>query len=161
MAKILLHARVCVCVLWCSLFSCPVMSVFLQPHGLQHTRPPWTSPSPGICPSSCPLNWWSNHLILCCSLILLLSIFASIRVFSNESTLQIRWPEYWSFSFSLSPSDEYSDWFPLGLTGWISLLSKDSMYCERRGWHNSIPSKETFSIFKYLSYLATYFLLLS
>ena len=50
----------------------------------------------------------SNHLILCCPLLLLLSIFSSIRVFSNESVLHIRWPEYWSFSFSISPSNEYS-----------------------------------------------------
>ena len=50
----------------------------------------------------------SNHLILCCSLLLLLSIFPSIRVFSNESVLWIRWPKYWSFSFSISPSGDYS-----------------------------------------------------
>ena len=58
----------------------------------------------------------SNHLILCCPLLLLPSIFPSIRVFSNESVLLIRWPKYWSFSFSISPSNEYS-WFPLGWTG--------------------------------------------
>ena len=62
----------------------------------------------------------SNHLILCHPLLLLHSIFPSIRVFSNELTLRIRWPKYWSFSFSLSPSNEYSrlisfriDWFAL------------------------------------------------
>ena len=62
----------------------------------------------------------SNHLILCCPLILLPSIFPSIKVFSNESVLHTRWPKYWSFSFSISPSDEYSglisfrmDWFDL------------------------------------------------
>ena len=62
----------------------------------------------------------SNHLILCCPLLLLPSIFPSIRVFSNESALHIRWPKYWSFSFSISPSNEYSglvsfrmDWFDL------------------------------------------------
>ena len=62
----------------------------------------------------------SNHLILCCPLLLLPSIFPSIRVFSNESVLHIRWPKYWSFSFSISPSNEYSeliffriDWFDL------------------------------------------------
>ena len=60
----------------------------------------------------------SNHLILCCPLLLLSSIFASIRVFSNESVLLIRWPKYWSLTFSISPSNEYSglislriDWF--------------------------------------------------
>src|SRR5574339_415104 len=62
----------------------------------------------------------SNHLILCHSLLLLPSIFPSIRVFSNESVLHIRWPKYWSFSFNISPSNEYSelisfriDWFDL------------------------------------------------
>ena len=62
----------------------------------------------------------SNHLILCRPLLLLPSIFPSIRVFSNESVLRIRWPKYWSFSFSISPSNEYSglisfriDWFDL------------------------------------------------
>ena len=62
----------------------------------------------------------SSHLILCRTLLLLPSIFRSIRVFSNESVLCIRWPKYWSFSFSISPSNEYSglisfrmDWFDL------------------------------------------------
>ena len=67
----------------------------------------------------------SNHLILCCPLLLLPSIFPSIKVFfSSESVLCIRWSKYWSFSFSISPSNEYSVWFPLGLTGLISLQSK-------------------------------------
>ena len=65
-----------------------------------------------------------NHLILCRPLLLRPSIFPSIRVFSNESVLRIRWPKDWSFSFSISPSNEYQDWFPLGWTGLISLLSK-------------------------------------
>ena len=62
----------------------------------------------------------SNHLILYCPLCLL----PSIRVFSNESALPIRWPEYWSFSFSISSSNEYSDLLSFRLTGLISLLSK-------------------------------------
>ena len=66
----------------------------------------------------------SNHLILCRPLLLLPSIFPSIRVFSNESVLHIRWPKYWSFSFNISPSMNTQDWFPLGWTGWISLQSK-------------------------------------
>ena len=64
----------------------------------------------------------SNHLILCHSLLLLPSIFPSIRVFSNESVLHIRWPKYCSFSFSISPPVNIPDWFPLGWTGWISWL---------------------------------------
>ena len=65
-----------------------------------------------------------NHLIFCCPLLLLPSIFPSIRVFSHESVLCIRRPKYWSFSFSIHPSNEYSGLFPLGLTGLISLPSK-------------------------------------
>ena len=64
----------------------------------------------------------SNHLILCCALLLPPSIFPSIGTFSNESALCIRWPKYWSFSFSISPSDEYSGLISLGLTGLNSLL---------------------------------------
>ena len=72
----------------------------------------------------------SNHLILCCPLLLLPSIFPSIRVFPNESVLRIRWPKYWSFSFSISPSKEYSalisfrmDWLdPLAVQGTLKSL---------------------------------------
>ena len=66
----------------------------------------------------------SSHLILRCPLLLLPSIFPSIRVFSNESALHIRWPKCWSCSFNISPSNEHQDWSPLGWTGWISLQSK-------------------------------------
>ena len=96
----------------------------LRHHGLQHTRPPCPSPSPGACSnSSIESVMPSNHLSLCRPLLLLPSIFPSIRVFSNESTLHIRWPKYWSFSFSISPSNEYSGMI-LGLIGLISLHSK-------------------------------------
>ena len=66
----------------------------------------------------------SNHLILCCPLLLLPSVFLSIRVLSSESALCIRWPKYWSFSFSISPSNEYSGLISFRKTGWISLQSK-------------------------------------
>ena len=66
----------------------------------------------------------SNHLILCHPLLLLPSIFPSIRVFSNESALHIRWPKYWSFSFNITPSNEHPGLIPLGWTGWVSLQSK-------------------------------------
>ena len=68
----------------------------------------------------------SNHLIFCHPLPLPPSIFPSMRVFSNESVLHIRWLKYWSFNFSICPSMNMQDWFPLGWTGWIFLLSKDS-----------------------------------
>ena len=71
----------------------------------------------------------SNHLIFCCPLFLLPSIFPSIRVFSNESVLHIRWPKYWSFSFNISPSSEHSrlisfntDWLDLAVQGTLKSL---------------------------------------
>ena len=66
----------------------------------------------------------ANHLIICHPLLLLPSIFSSTRVFSNESLLCIRWAKYWSFSFSINPSMNIQDWFPLALTGLISLQSR-------------------------------------
>ena len=66
----------------------------------------------------------SSHLILCHPLLFLPPIPLSIRVFSNESTLRMNWPKYWSFSFSISPSMNTQDWSPLGWTGWISVQSK-------------------------------------
>ena len=100
------------------------MSDFLQPHGLQHTRLPCPSPTPGACSKLMSIKsvMPSNHLILCRPLCLLPSGFPSIRVFFNDSVLRIRWPKYWSFS--ISPSSEYSDQFPLGLTSLISLQPK-------------------------------------
>ena len=65
-----------------------------------------------------------NHLILSCPLLLLPSIFPNIRVFSNESALHIRWPKYWGFSFSISPSSKHSGLISFRLTGLISLLFK-------------------------------------
>ena len=64
----------------------------------------------------------SNHLILCCPLLLPPSIFPSIRVFSNESVLRIRWPKYWSFSFSISPSNEYSGLISFRMD-WLNLFA--------------------------------------
>ena len=107
------------------LFCCCSVSqscLTLWPHELQHTRLPCPSP---ISQSLLKLMFIesvmpSNHLILYDPLLLLPSIFPSIRVFSNELALHIRWPKYWSFSFSIGPSNEYSglisfrmDWFDL------------------------------------------------
>ena len=66
----------------------------------------------------------SNHLILCLPLLLLPSIFPRIRIFCNVSVLHIKWPKYWSFSFSIIPSKEIPGLISLGLTGWISFKSK-------------------------------------
>ena len=87
----------------------------------------------------------SNHLILCCPL-LLPSIFSSIRVFSDESVLHIRWPEYWSFSFSISPSNEYSglmsfrmDWFDLlGVHGTLKSLLQYHSSKASLLWHSTL-----------------------
>ena len=95
----------------------------LWPHGLQLARPPCLSPTPKAYSNSCPLSWWSNHLMLCCPLLLLLSIFPSFRVFSNKSVLHIRWPKYWSFSFSISPSNEYSGLISFRMD-WLDLLAE-------------------------------------
>ena len=107
-------------------FSRSVVSDSLRPHESQHARSPCPSSTPGVhfklmCIESVMP---SSHLILCRPLLLLLPILPSIRVFSNESALHIRWPKYWSFSFSISPSNEHSGLIPLGWTDRISLQSK-------------------------------------
>ena len=90
-------------------FSCSVVSNSLRPHGLQLARPPCPSPAPRVYSNlSIESVMPSNHLIFCRLLLLPPSIFSSIRVFSTESVLHIRWPKYWSFSFSISPSKEHS-----------------------------------------------------
>ena len=90
------------------LFSHSVESDFLWPHGLQHARPPCPSPAPRACSNSCALSWWYYPTTSSSMdpLLLLPSVFPSIRVFSNESALCIRRPKYWSFS--ISPSYGYS-----------------------------------------------------
>ena len=96
-------------------FSRSVVSDSLQLHELQHTRPPCPSPTPGVHLNSHP-SMPSSHLILHHPHHLLSPIPPSIRVFSNESTLRMRWPKYWSFRFSIIPSKE--------IPGLISLQSK-------------------------------------
>ena len=78
----------------------------------------WSPPKPMSTESVMP----SNHLILCCSLLLLPLIFPNIRVFSNESALWIRWPKYWSFSFSISPSSEHPGLISFRMD-WLDLLA--------------------------------------
>ena len=81
----------------------------------------------------------SNHLILCCPLLPLPSILPSIWVFSNESALCIRWPKYWSFSFSVSPSNEYSGFISLGID-WFDLLTVQGTLKSLLQHHNSDAS---------------------
>ena len=101
------------------------MSDSLWPHRLQYARPPCPSLSPRVHPSSCPLNWWCHPTISSSATLFSFClqscrVFSNIRIFSSESAVHIRWPKYWSFSFSISPSNEYSglishriDWFDL------------------------------------------------
>ena len=102
-------------------FNCSVVSDSLPPHGPQHARPPCPSPTPGAYSNTCPLRMPSNHLILCHPLLLSPSIFPNITVFSNESALRIRWPKYWSFSFSISPSNEHPGLVSFRMD-WLDLL---------------------------------------
>ena len=105
------------------LFSHSIMSDSLRPHGLQHARPSCPSPTPGVYSNSCPSSRWCHSIISSCRPLLLLpSIFPSIRVFSNESVFHIRWPNYWSFSFSISPSSEYSGLISFRMD-WLDLLA--------------------------------------
>ena len=97
---------------------------------------PFATPWITACQASLSITWSSlklisielvmpfSHLILCRPLLLLPSNPPSIRVFSKESTLRMRWPKYWSFSFNISPSNEYSGLISLGWIGWISLQSQ-------------------------------------
>ena len=105
-------------------FSRSVLSDSFRPHGPQHARPPCPSPTPGslLKLMSIKLVMLSSHLILCRPLLLPPSIFPSIRVFPNESVLRIRWPKYWSFSFSISPSSEYSGQISFRVD-WLDLLA--------------------------------------
>ena len=105
------------------LFSHSVVSDSLRPHGLQHTRLPcpFTISQSLLTLMSVELVMPSNHLILCHPLLFLPSIFPSIRVFSNESALPIRWPNNWSFSFSISAPNEYSGLISFRI-GWFDLL---------------------------------------
>ena len=103
-------------------FSCSVFNS-LRPHGLQHPRLPCPSPTSGAYSNSCPLSWWCHPTISSCHPLLLPpSIFPSIRVFSSESLLHIRWPTYWSFSLNISPSNEYSGLISFRMD-WLDLLA--------------------------------------
>ena len=105
--------------------SSVVMSNSLQPHGLQHAKPPCPSSTAGVYSNSGPLSQWC-HPTTSSSVVPFASLLQSFpaRVFSNEPVLHISWPKYWSFSFSISLPTNIWDWFPLGWTGWISSQSK-------------------------------------
>ena len=99
------------------------MSNSMRFHGVQHAR----LPCPSLSPSLLKLMFIESvmlfyHLILCCPLLLLPSTFPRIRVFSNELALDIRWAKYWSFSFSISPSNEFPGLISCGID-WLDLLA--------------------------------------
>ena len=110
------------------------MSDCLRPHESQHARPPCPSPTPGVHSDSVSIEsvMPSSHLILGRPLFLLPPIPPSIRVFSNESTLCMRWPKYWSFSFSIIPSKESP--------GLIS-FRMDWLNRQRKCWHTESAIK--------------------
>ena len=116
------------------------MSDSLQPHELQHARPPCPSPTPGVHPNSCPSSRRCYPaIILCRPLLLLPPIPPSIRVFSNESTLRMKWPKYWSFSFSISPSNEHPGLISFGMD-WLDLLAVQRTLKSLRQHHSSKAS---------------------
>ena len=130
-------------------FSHSVMPNSLWPHGLQHSRFPCLSIT----------NSWSllklvsmqsvmpsNHCILCCPLLLLPAIFPSIRVFSNESVPRIRWSNYWSFSFSISPSNECSGLISFRID-WLDLLAVQGTFKCLLQHHSSKASILRYSAF--------------
>ena len=99
------------------------MSNSLRPYGLQHARPPCSLPTPGVYPNSCPLSRWSHPTISSLSSPSppAFNLFQH-KVFSNESALRIRWPKYWSFSFSVSPSNEHPGLISIRVD-WLDLLA--------------------------------------
>ena len=127
-------------------FHCTVISESLWPHGLQHARLPWYQLLELTQTHVHQVSDSSTHLILCGSLLLQPSIFLSIRVFSKVSVLRIRWPKYWSLSFGISPSNEYSgliscriDWFYLlAAQGTLKSLLHIELWCSQFKSINSL-----------------------
>ena len=104
-------------------FSRSVGSDSLRPHESQHARPPCPSATPGVYPNPCPSSRWCRPAISS-SVVPFSSclVLPSIRVFPNESTLRMRWPKYWSFNFSISPSNEHSGLISFRMD-WLGLLA--------------------------------------
>ena len=126
-------------------FSHSIMSDSLRPQGLQHARLPCPSPTPGACSNLSASSRWCDPIILsCCPLLLLPSIFPRFGGFSNESFLCIRWPQYWSFSLSINPSNEYSglisftiDWLDLAVQGTVKSLLQHHSPKASILWHST------------------------
>ena len=138
-------------------FSPSVVFDSLRPHEPQHTRPPCPSPTPGVHSNPCSSSRWcpSNHLILCRPLLLLPSIFPSIRVFSNESALHIRWSKYWSFSFNISPSNEHPGLISFKMN-WLDLLALQGTLKSLLQHHSSKASILQHSAFFIVQFYSLY-----
>ena len=121
-------------------FSCSVGSDPLRPRESQHARPPCPSPTPGVHSNSCPWSPWC-HPAISSSVVPFSSYPQSLRasVFSNESTLCLWWPKYWSFSFSISPSNEHSGLVSFRMD-WLDLLAVQGSLKSRLQHHNSKAS---------------------
>ena len=117
------------------------MSDSLQPHELRHARPPCPSPTPGVHSNLMPIEsvMPSSHLILYHPLLLLPSIFPSIRVFSNESALHISWPKYWCFSFNITPTNEHQGLISFRMD-WLGLLTVQGILKSLLQHHSSKTS---------------------
>ena len=122
-------------------FSHSVTSDSLWPHELQHARPRCPSPTSRVYPNSCPYSRWCHPS----PLLLLPSIFPSIRVFTNESALRIRWPKYWSFSF-ISPSNEHPGLISFRMD-WLDLLAVQGTLKSLLQHHSSKASVLGHSVF--------------
>ena len=121
-------------------FSCSVVSDSLWPHGLQHARLSCPSPIPGACSNSCASSRWC-HQTVSFSVVPFsrLQSFPVSESFPNESVLPIRWPKYWSFSFSISPSNEYSGLISFRMD-WLDLLAVHGTHKSLLQHHSSKAS---------------------
>ena len=117
------------------------MSNSLRPHGPQHTRPPCPSPTPGVYPNACPSSWWC-HPTISSSVIPFASCLQSFPAsgsFFSDSVFHIRWPNYWSLSFSISHSNEYSG--PISFRiDWLDLLAVQGTLKSLLQYHSSKAS---------------------
>ena len=120
-------------------FSRSVMSDSLWPHELQHARPPCPSPTPGVHSYSCPLSWWCHPAIS--PSVIPFSRLQSLPTSesSHESTLHMRWPKYWSFSFNISPSKEHPGLISFRID-WLDLLAIQGTLKSLLQHHNSKAS---------------------
>ena len=134
------------------------MSNSLWPHGLQHARPPCPLLSEGSLRfMSIESVMPSYHVILCCPFLFLPSIFSSIRVFSSESALHIRWPKCWNFSFSIGASSEYSGLISFRID-WFALLAVQGTLQESSPglWFESVSSSALTFLMVWLSSVHDY-----